>query len=139
MSWRTEQRQTAKTEEYHAHRTIFSATLSNHLKPKILRERKTNTSSENIVKRCQALYNNNNNDDDDDDEQEKKKRNTFVSFPLNDLTSVLTKVFIRLKSFLFTLPEPSNRNAISAWLGQSVKIIEIMFQVFPIPFYRSCY
>lgn len=83
------------------------------------------------MKRCQALYNNNNNDD---DEQEKKKRNTFVSFPLNDLTSVFTKVFIRVKSSGITLPEPSNRNAISAWLGQSVKIIVIMFQVFPIPF-----
>lgn len=110
--------------------------FSNIVKPfesQILCERKTNTSSENIVKRCQALYHNNNNDD--DDEQEKKKRNTFVSFPFNDLTSVLTKVFIRLKSPWSTLPEPSNRNAISAWLGQSVKIIVIMFQVFPIPFY----
>lgn len=88
------------------------------------------------MKRCQALYHNNNNDDDDDEqEKKKKKRNTFVSFPFNDLTSVVTKVFIRLKSPWFTLPEPSNRNAISAWLGQSVKIIVIMFQVFPIPLY----
>lgn len=89
------------------------------------------------MKRCQALCYNNNNDD-DDDEQEKKKRNTFVSFPLNDLTSVLTKVFIRSKSAEFTLPEPSNRNAISAWLGQSGKVI-VIISGFSHPILPNCY
>lgn len=46
---------------------------------------------------------------------------TFVSFPTNPLTRFFTKVFILSKSSLLTLPEPSSRNAMSAWLRHSVK------------------
>lgn len=46
---------------------------------------------------------------------------TLVSVPWNDLTSAFTKPFIFVKSDDDTLPEPSNRNATSAWLRHTVK------------------
>lgn len=53
---------------------------------------------------------------------------TFVSFPLNELTSLITNSFICIKSDEVTLPEPSNINAISAWARQSAKIKIMIFR-----------
>lgn len=51
----------------------------------------------------------------------KPRHPTFVSFPMNEVTRFLTKYFILTKSCALTLPEPSNRNAMSAWTGHSVE------------------
>lgn len=51
----------------------------------------------------------------------KKGNPTLVSCPLNELTRLFTKTFILSKSSDPTLPEPSKRNAMSAWVGHSAK------------------
>lgn len=51
---------------------------------------------------------------------------TLVSAPWNELISFFTKSFIFLKSDDDTLPEPSNRNAMSAWLRHTVKKEEMV-------------